>query len=151
MALKDDNNVVKSYAMVNVENYNVVAIDSGNGTPDLGACMKNYAAVLKTNKDVTINVDTVSSNPEVTDPSANDGNTANTKKTVTGAITEILSQNENGNTCYYIKIDGANTYFMVSASTYPEAIFLKTGDTVAIEYLDSADSVWTPVSTIEKK
>ena len=151
MALKDDNNVVKSYAMVNVENYNVVAIDSGNGTPDLGACMKNYAAVLKTNKDVTINVDTVSSNPEVTDPSGNDGNTANTKKTVTGAITEILSQNENGNTCYYIKIDGANTYFMVSASTYPEAIFLKTGDTVAIEYLDSADSVWTPVSTIEKK
>ena len=150
MALKDDNNVVKSYAMVNVENYNVVAIDSGNGTPDLGACMKNYAAVLKTNKDVTINVDTVSSNPEINNPSS-DGNTANNKKVLTGAITEILSQNENGNTCYYIKVDGANTYFMVSASTYPEAIFLKTGDTVEIEYLDSADSVWIPVSTIAKK
>ncbi len=138
MALKDDSNVVKSYAMVNVGNYNIVATDSAMGDPDLAQCIRNYQAVLRSGKKVTINIDTSAPVPETVDN--NEPGEAVPEvdiKELTGVITDIRSQIENGNTCYYIAIEGFDTYLRLSASANPAVIFLDTGDEISVTYTDA--------------
>ena len=149
MAMKDSSNVVKGYAMVNVSNYNIVATDTADGNPDLAACIKNYAKVLKDNKNVTIDVDTSVVIEIVTD---NNGDvTENTEAdiTVTGAVTAVKSQIENGSTCYYISISGLDKYVRVSADETPEAIFWATGDTLTVTYTQAdVDGMWIDSPTV---
>lgn len=137
MSMKDASAVVKGYAMVNVSNYNIVATDDADGNPNLVKCIENYADVLKDNKSVTIDVDT-SVIPETNadnNTSTDDQPQANT---ITGTITEIRSQIENGATCYYIKVAGADKFVRVSANDVPEAIFFAAGDKVTVTY-DNSD------------
>lgn len=151
MAMKDASNVVKGYAMVNVSNYNIVATDTADGNPDLAACIKNYAKVLKDNKNVTINVDT--SVVIETVPGGESGiadSNKNEKTTVTGAVTAVKSQIENGSTCYYISVAGLDKYVRVSADDTPEAIFWSVGDILSVTYAQSdVDGMWidSPVVT----
>ncbi len=147
MAMKDSNSVVKSYAMVNVSNYNIVGTDSADGNPSLTTCINNYAKALKDSKNTVINVDT-SVEPEiVTDDSVDSEDVVDI--TVTGMITGIKSQIEDGTTCYYLLTNADNLYFKVSASDYPEAIFLSVGDTITVTYSesDSLDS-WTEITSL---
>lgn len=135
MSMKDASAVVKGYAMVNVSNYNIVATDNADGKPDLVKCIENYAVALKDNKSVSIDVDT-SVAPETIVDNNND-NTNNDQpqaSSVTGSITDIKSQIENGSTCYYIKVAGASEYVKVSADDVPEAIFFAVGDVVTVTY-----------------
>ena len=135
MAMKDSSNVVKGYAMVNVSNYNIVATDNADGKPDLSVCIENYTKQLKDNKDVVIDVDTsVDIDEVVSDDTAADNSDA---INVTGAVTKIKSQIENGSTCYYIAISGLNEYIRVSADDLPAAIFYETGDTLTVTYSES--------------
>ncbi|MCD7773967.1 MAG: CvpA family protein [Clostridiales bacterium] len=148
MAMKDSNSVVKSYAMVNVGNYNIVGTDSADGNPSLTQCINNYATALKDSKNTVINVDT-SVEPElVTDNGGSETETAET--TLTGAITDIKSQSESGTTCYYILTTAADKYIKVSADDMPEAIFLEIGDIVTVTY-DEADESdnWIEASEID--
>lgn len=142
MAMKDSSNVVKGYAMVNVGNYNIVATDNADGKPNLALCIENYTAQLKDNKDVIIDVDTsVVIDTAVPDDNSSD-NTEN-EISVTGTVTKIRSQIENGSTCYYIAINGIDKYIRVSASDLPEAIFYEAGDTLTVTYYESdIDGVW---------
>lgn len=136
MSMKDASNVVKGYAMVNVSNYNIVATDNADGKPNLAKCIENYAAALKDNKGVKIDVDT-SVVPETNTDSNNENTTPSEEITVTGAITDIKSQIENGSTCYYISVAGLSEYVKVSADDMPEAIFFATGDVVTVVYDDA--------------
>lgn len=149
MSMKDASNVVKGYAMVNVSNYNIVATDAADGNPDLVKCIQNYASVLRDNKNVKIDVDT-SVAPEIN----TDSNTPENKPedlTVTGVITDIRSQIENGSTCYYFAVQGAEKYIRVSADTTPEAIFFAKGDTITVKYQDAdVDASWINADTVEK-
>ena len=151
MSLKDSNNVVKSYAMVNVSNYNIVATDDADGTPNLVTCIENYAKVLQEKKSVTINVDT-SVAPET--PSENGGQAQENIKpdvtnTATGIIEDIKSQTESGTTCYYIRISGGSVYYKVTADKIPQAIFFAKGDAVTVTYKDSAvGDNWTEASSM---
>lgn len=141
MSMKDANDVVKGYAMVNVSNYNIVATDDADGTPNLATCIKNYGKVLKENKKVTINVDT-SVVPESAPVDDNTVETPNEEKSVvSGAITKIYSQIENGSTCYYLQVSdpAESKYIKVSADSHPEAIFYQVGDVIVAKY--SADDV----------
>ncbi len=135
MSMKDASNVVKGYAMVNVSNYNIVATDAADGNPDLVKCIQNYAGVLKDNKNVVIDVDT-SVAPEI----IVDSNTPDSKPaelSITGTVTDIRSQIENGSTCYYIALSGADKYIRVSADDVPEAIFFAKGDSLTVTYKES--------------
>ena len=150
MSMKDTSNVVKGYAMVNVSNYNIVATDNADGKPNLAKCIENYAVALKDNKSVKIDVDTTVV-PEFNTNENNDDTTVEQPgdKAVTGVITDIRSQIENGSTCYYIKVAGVDSYVKVSADDVPEAIFFAQGDVVTVKY--SADSVaenWIAVKDI---
>lgn len=139
MSMKDASNVVKGYAMVNVSNYNIVATDNADGKPNLAKCIENYAVALKDNKTVSIDVDTsvVPEAPVENDSDVSDENAG--VVSVSGVISDIRSQIENGSTCYYIKVSGIGDYVMVSADDMPEAIFLAKGDSVVVEY-DSSDA-----------
>ena len=149
MSMKDTSNVVKGYAMVNVSNYNIVATDNADGKPNLAKCIENYAVALKDNKSVKIDVDTTVV-PELNTDNNNDTTVEQSgDKSVTGVITDIKSQIENGSTCYYIKVAGVDSYVKVSADDVPEAIFFAKGDVVTVKY--SADSVaenWIAVKDI---
>ena len=148
MSMKDASNVVKGYAMVNVSNYNIVATDSADGNPDLVKCIQNYASVLRDNKNVKIDVDT-----SVAPETNTDGNTENIDEDiiVTGAITDVRSQIENGSTCYYFAVAGAEKYIRVSADTTPEAIFFAKGDTITVKYQSAdVDANWINADTVEK-
>ena len=150
MSMKDASAVVKGYAMVNVSNYNIVATDNADGKPNLVKCIENYAVALNDNKSVTIDVDT-SVVPEiiVDDNNENVNNTNPEVTSVTGAITDIKSQIENGSTCYYINVAGAAEYIKVSADDVPEAIFFTVGDIVTVTYdADDVTDNWIAANDI---
>lgn len=147
MSMKDASNVVKGYAMVNVSNYNIVATDAADGNPDLVKCINNYSKVLRETKNVSINVDTsVAPETPVVDNNEQTNNAQN--NTVTGVITDIRSQIENGSTCYYIMVAGADSYFRVSADDVPEAIFFEKGDLVTVTFADASDEAWVDAKDI---
>ena len=137
MAMKDASDVVKGYAMVNVSNYNIVGTDDADGNPNLVRCIENYSSFLKENKSVTIDVDTSVAPPEISPDSSVTDDTPDESVTVTGVVTDIRSQIENGATCYYIKLAGVNKYIRVSADHTPEAIFYTVGDSLTVTYKDS--------------
>ena len=147
MSMKDASNVVKGYAMVNVSNYNIVATDAADGNPDLVKCINNYSKVLKDTKNVSINVDT-SVAPETPVVDNNEQTNNAQSNTVTGVITDIRSQIENGSTCYYIMVAGADSYFRVSADDVPEAIFFEKGDLVTVTFADASDEAWVDAKDI---
>lgn len=143
MAMKDSSNVVKGYAMVNVSNYNIVATDSADGNPSLADCIDNYAKVLKDNKGVSIDVDTSVDLELVTDGEGSVTDTPKDDITVTGTVSAIKSQIENGSTCYYIMLSGLDKYVRVSADDTPEAIFYAVGDVLTVTYSeDNVDGMW---------
>lgn len=135
MSMKDASNVVKGYAMVNVSNYNIVATDAADGNPDLVKCIQNYAGVLKDNKNVVIDVDTSVAPETIVDSNTPDSKPA--ELSITGTVTDIRSQIENGSTCYYIALSGADKYIRVSADDVPEAIFFAKGDSLTVTYKES--------------
>ena len=55
------------------------------------------------------------------------------ESTVTAPVTDIRSAVINGNTYYYIKLEGT-PYISLSAGEYEEAVTLNIGDTVEVTY-----------------
>jgi len=119
MALKDSSSLVKQYAMVNVEQYQVVA--TGNS---LAECSQNYADLLR-EKGISIEV----VKPEdIQDPQQEE------LLSVTGAITEIRTAVMDGNSVYYIRLADSASYYSVKASDSEIAVIINVGDTVKISY-----------------
>lgn len=124
IALKDANNYVKMYSMVNVKQATIVAI--GNRIAD---CLENYAQELKNNGvGVSIDVDSI----QDTDPTAEEIVTLN------GVITDLRSQVVNGETHYYIQVSSLDTYYEITASKFAQAVILNAGDKVTIKYKKNA-------------
>ena len=127
MALKDTGGLVKMYAMVNVSQYQIVA----NGY-SLSECQKNYVRLLGENGLIE--------DDETDVPSETD--------TVEGALTDIRSASIDGNTVFYLQLEGADVYYTVSAKDCPLAVLLNVGDTVKIEFV-SADGRLTEALSVE--
>ena len=119
MALKDSSQLVKMYAMVNVEQSTVVGV--GN---TLAECTENYAAELKSNG-VNVDVDVDSMGNEET-PDTPKVETVD----VSGKVAEIRSVITGGETYFYIKLVDNATYYKVAVKDAERIVILNVGDTI---------------------
>jgi len=106
MALKDASQLVKQYAMVNVQQYNIVA--TGNSVAE---CERNYIQLLDDNN-IEVETEELS--------------------TVIGTITDIRSAVLDGNTRYFIQLNSADHYYMISIADANLCALLNVGDRVSI-------------------
>ncbi|MBR5246861.1 MAG: CvpA family protein [Clostridia bacterium] len=119
MALKDSSQLVKMYAMVNVEQSTLVGVGAS-----LAECTENYAAELKSNG-VNVDVDVDSMGDETTSD-------APVEETVdvTGTVAEIRSVITGGETYFYIKLTDNATYYKVAVKDAEKIVILNVGDTI---------------------
>ncbi len=116
MALKDESNLVKMYAMVNVQQYQIVS----NGS-SLAECEQNYYELLRENKIISDDTQSPITEQET--------------ETVTGNITELRSAVIEGTTYYYIKLDILpETWFRLSAAESEEIVLYNIGDSVTLTF-----------------
>lgn len=120
MALKDSAELVKMYSMVNVGDYQITATGS-----TVAECQANYEALLVQN-----GINVIEPVEEIS--SVETGQ-------VSGVIQEIRSAVISGNTWYYLRIEGNDSYFSISAADCEGAVILNTGDQVTITYELPAD------------
>ncbi|NCC69308.1 MAG: hypothetical protein EOM14_14145 [Clostridia bacterium] len=113
IALKDDSSLVKMYAMVNVQQYQIVA----TGTSAVN-CASNYETLLAENGII----------------SDYDGSVSKGKEVVTGRIEEIRTAVISGNTIYYLQLDSSDVFYSISASVAQQVVVLDVGDRVEITY-----------------
>ena len=134
MALKDYAGLVKMYAMVNVQQYQIVATGS-----TVGECKDNYQKLLIQNKLAT---------EESIEPIGPQGDSM----AVTGTVTDLYTAIVDGSTTYYIVLDySENDVYCVSVKDHPEAIFLEKGDRLSITYRQgqAGERHFNPVTDFE--
>lgn len=127
MSLKDSDSLVRRYAMVNVQNYQVVAIGE-----KIAECTKKYVDTLKMNN-IKIDVDI----DEIENATNNNGEADEPETellTKSGAIDDIRTAVINGNSVYYISLADDSTYFAIKASDEEGVVILNVGDTVTVSY-----------------
>ncbi len=119
MALKDTSQLVKMYAMVNVEQSTVVGVGAS-----LTECTENYAAELEKNGvNVDVNVDSMGDeNDEETPKDVN--------VDVTGTVEEIRSVITGGETYFYIKLNDNDAYYKVAVKNAEKIVILNVGDEI---------------------
>lgn len=120
VSLKDAAGLVKMYAFVDVEQYQIV----GTGQT-IDEARKNYRASLNL-EDVDI------SNP--TD-----------FKEISGTIASIANVVIGGNTCYYFTLEDHDTVFSAYITVDAKLPFLKAGDTISFSYSEAE----TPMNVSE--
>ena len=108
--LKDDAALVKMYAMVNVQQYNIVATGA-----TVAECERAYQRLLR-------------------QENLTDGSDA---APVDGVLTEIRSAVIDGTSWYYLRLQGERTFYTVSARDCETVIILSVGDRIRI--LGAAD------------
>ena len=123
MALKGADGLVKMYAMVNVEQYQIVSTGA-----TVAECEKNYRAALSNNGLI----------------GAGDVSISGESQEASGVIAEIRSSVIGGNTHYYVRMEQTAVYLDFSAAEVPEAVLLNVGD--AITYTFIAQGAEFPVS-----
>ena len=114
MALKGADGLVKMYAMVNVEQYQIVSTGA-----TVAECEKNYRQSLSHNGLI----------------SAGDTTLTGQGQEQTGTIAEIRSAVIEGNTHYYIRMEQGLAYLDFSAAQTPEAVLLNVGDTIVYTFV----------------
>ena len=114
MALKGADGLVKMYAMVNVHQYNIV--ETG-GT--VAECEANYRRTLADNG-------LISDGEAEAAPSD--------QEEVSGAIAEIRTAVLDGNSYYFLRLEGQDIFYAVNAAENPLAVILNAGDQVTIAY-----------------
>ncbi|MPM15895.1 hypothetical protein SDC9_62269 [bioreactor metagenome] len=114
MALKGADGLVKMYAMVNVQQYQIVATGS-----TLAECEVNYRTALADNK--LIDNDQAEVVPS-------------DQQEISGVLAEIRSAVMDGNSYYFLRLEGADTFYAVSAAKNPLAVILNVGDRVRVTY-----------------
>ena len=113
MSLKDSSQLVKMYAMVNVSQYQIVA----QGTT-VAACESDYIAQLQ-QRGIPVTSDTAQDILE--------------KTTVEGTVAEIRTAVLSGDSWYYVRLDGSETFYAMAASTDRNVVILNVGDKVTIQ------------------
>lgn len=117
MALKDYAGLVKMYAMVNVQQYQIVA----TGT-SVEECQANYYKLLRQNK--------LDTGEEPVLPAD--------EETVVGTVVALRSAVIDGTTMYYVTLDGGNTVYSISAGELEKVVLLNVGDYIGITYEPSS-------------
>lgn len=115
IALKDSAGLVKKYAMVNIEQYTIVAI--GDTITD---CEKDYKAQLRSN--------------HITDKSDHEK-----EKEITGIIETIAPCVIDGTTHYYVVLKGQKPIYDVDVSDHIKIVKFKEGDSISLTYSEGTD------------
>lgn len=118
MALKDAAGLVKMYAMVNVQNYQIVA--TGNSVVE---CEAAYKSLMADN-----GIETSETAP-----------TEAETKTITGVISKIAESVVDGNSHYYLLLDGSDTIYDVTVADNISIIRYNPGDSITLEYTEGSD------------
>ena len=105
--LKDATELVKSYAMVNVAQYQLVAVAGS-----VSQCEQVYIDLLSQRGIVS-----EEERPETQ---------------ISGVVDDIRSAVMDGSTYYFVRLEGGEVYYAVSASENPVAVLLDVGDQVTI-------------------
>lgn len=165
MSLYGSSNTVKGYALVNLADKTIV----GTGIVDemksdakaLNAAVENYIQALKDKNIIgtDINVDEylVDETDEdaggtAQETPAENGNTAAPSapaadgSQVTGEVTSILTSVNNGNTYYYLQING--TYYYISVADCMDVLLVQTGDTITVTVGSEADGVFVSAADV---
>ncbi len=111
IALKDDAGLVKKYAMVNVQKYQIVAIGD-----TVSSCEASYTDLMYENGIKAVAEDT----REI--------------ETVTAPISRIVQGVIDGNSHYFVMLEGSDDIFDISIAEYISIIGFDVGDKVTIEY-----------------
>lgn len=111
IALKDDAGLVKKYAMVNVQKYQIVAIGD-----TVSECEEVYTDLMYENGIKVVAEDT----REI--------------QTITAKITKIAQGVIGGNSHYYVMLEGSEEIFDVSVVDFIDIIKYNVGDEVTVEY-----------------
>lgn len=111
IALKDDAGLVKKYAMVNVQKYQIVAIGD-----TVSSCEASYTDLMYENGIKAVAEDT----REI--------------ETVTANISRIVQGVIDGNSHYFVMLEGSDDIFDISIAEYISIIGYDVGDKVTIEY-----------------
>ena len=114
MALKGDDGLVKMYAMVNVEQYQIV--ETGQ---TLAACESNYRQALAHSGIIAAGEATVSG-----------GET----RTQDGVIAEIRTSVIDGNTHFYVRLKDSLGFLDFNAAEVPRAVLLDVGDHIWYDF-----------------
>ncbi len=126
MSLKDSDNLVKRYAMVNVENYQVVAVGQ-----KISECTEQYVERLKQNNiNIKVDIDDIEDIPQ---GGENDTPVTDAEK-IKGTITDIRTAVMGGESVYFIELDESGIYYTIEASKSANVVILNKGDKVTITY-----------------
>ena len=128
MALKDASQLVKMYAMVNVQQYNIVA--TGNSVDE---CVENYEELLVQNGIINGSLP---------------GSAGEASETLAARVEEVRSAVIDGNTVFYLSFEDEEGWFTISAADCPEAAILSPGDRVTVTF-SPAEDVLTPLVSLE--
>lgn len=163
MSLYGDSNTVKGYAFVSLEDKTVV----GTGLLDvaksdasaLNSALDNYIDALQqkgvaenVNKDdIMVDENELSGSDAVAGDNADDSNAEapaqQDESKVTGEVTDIKSSVNNGDTVYYLQIDGK--YYYISVIDAMEVMLISKGDTVTVEF-DDASGEFVAAKTVKR-
>ena len=130
MALKGEDGLVKMYAMVNVQQYNIVETGS-----TVAECEANYRKTLADNGLV---------DEDDADVAPSD------QAEVSGVIAEIRSAVLEGNSYYFLRLEDGETFYAVNAAENPLAVILNVGDEVSIQYHTGEGSSILSGTTVKK-
>lgn len=122
VALKDDAGLVKKYAMVNVQKYQIVAIGDS-----VSQCQENYNELLLKNGVKEQEKDT------------------RKEEEVSGKITKIAQAVLNGNSHYYLMLENSDAIYDVSVADIIDVIRCELGEQVTVTYKEDKD-----VNTVTK-
>ena len=133
MSLKDDASLVKHYAMVNVQNYQVVATGK-----TIAECTENYANLLaQSNVNIKVDIDKIKDDTDKNGQNADEKPSVSTV-TVKGVVADIRTAVMGGESYYFIKLEKGKTYYKVSASSNEAVVILNIGDSVSFTYVKGA-------------
>ena len=141
MSFYGDGYTIRGFALVNLEDKTIV----GRGVYDeeksmanaLNAAVENYINALK--DEGIVGSDADAEDYMVDENSVEDGDNTDANETkalsVTGEVTDIKSSVNDGNTVYYLQIDGK--YYYISVVDAMQVLLISTGDTVTVEYTEA--------------
>ncbi len=116
LSLKDAAGLVKKYAMVNIQKYQIVAIGD-----TVAECEKAYRNLMAGSGIETIDMDKALK--------------------AEGTISMMRDVVVDGNTYYYVMMDGNDTLFEVEVKNYLSILKKQVGDTISLEYVEEANGV----------
>ncbi|MCM1286078.1 MAG: hypothetical protein NC213_05860 [Acetobacter sp.] len=156
MSLVANGNTVKGYAFVNLEDKTVVGTglldDAKSDAKALNSALENYIEALQAkgdnvNKDdVIVDADKITSSDDTS--SVQTDNNAVKSETITGSVDNIKTSVNDGNTVYYLQIDGK--YYYIKVTDCMEVLLINKGDTVTVEFEKSSDT-FIPAKSVKVK